>query len=73
MRSCDIPHFHIYIKKQKCHKTEKNYLGEICDITLIQVRDIDRGRTNVKNVLTLYVRIEEFHFYKITNKNGTLK
>ena len=39
----------------------------------IQVPDFDRGRTDSRNVLAVVVGIKDSDFYKLANKNGTLK
>ncbi|CAG9813303.1 unnamed protein product [Phaedon cochleariae] len=37
------------------------------------IPDVDRGRTDPRNVLAIVVGIEDSDFYKLANKNGTLK
>ncbi|GFS95536.1 KRAB-A domain-containing protein 2 [Nephila pilipes] len=39
----------------------------------IQVPDVDRRRTDYRNVLAVVVGIEDSDFYKLANENGTLK
>ena len=46
---------------------------QIRDSVRIQVPDFDRGRTDSRNVLAVVVGIEDSDFYKLANKNGTLK
>ncbi|XP_053309752.1 KRAB-A domain-containing protein 2-like [Spea bombifrons] len=47
--------------------------AQIGDSVRIQVPDVDRGRTDSRNVLAVVVGIEDSDFYKLANKNGTLK
>ena len=47
--------------------------AQIGDTVRIQVPDVDRGRTDSRNVLAVVVGIEDSDFYKLANKNGTLK
>lgn len=47
--------------------------AQIGDTVRIQVPDVDRGRTDARNVLAVVVGIEDSDFYKLANKNGTLK
>ncbi|XP_049791484.1 uncharacterized protein LOC126198880 [Schistocerca nitens] len=46
---------------------------QIGDNVQIQVTDVDRGHTDSQNVLAVVVGIEDSDFYKLANKNGTLK
>ncbi|XP_046987116.1 uncharacterized protein LOC124575152 [Schistocerca americana] len=46
---------------------------QICDNVRIQVPDVDRGHTGSQSVLAVVVGIEDSDFYKLTNKNSTLK
>ncbi|GBN67396.1 KRAB-A domain-containing protein 2 [Araneus ventricosus] len=46
---------------------------QIGDTVRIQVPDVDRGRTDGRKVLAVVVGIEDSDFYKLANKNGTLK
>ncbi|GBM82049.1 hypothetical protein AVEN_56191-1 [Araneus ventricosus] len=47
--------------------------AQIVDTVRIQVRDVDCGRTDGRNVLAFVVGIEDSDFYKLANKNGILK
>ncbi|GFS86528.1 KRAB-A domain-containing protein 2 [Nephila pilipes] len=47
--------------------------AQIGDTVRIQVPDVDRGRTDNRNVLAVVVGIEDSDFYKLANENGTLK
>ncbi|GFT89138.1 KRAB-A domain-containing protein 2 [Nephila pilipes] len=47
--------------------------AQIGDTVRLQVPDVDRGRTDNRNVLTVVVGIEDSDFYKLANENGTLK
>ncbi|XP_054734682.1 uncharacterized protein LOC129242145 [Anastrepha obliqua] len=47
--------------------------AQIGDNVQIQVPDGDRGHTDNRNVLAVVVGIENSDFYKLANKNGTLK
>ncbi|GBL79998.1 hypothetical protein AVEN_29020-1 [Araneus ventricosus] len=47
--------------------------AQIGDTVRIQVPDVDRGRTDGRNVLTVVVGIEDSDFYELANKNSTLK
>lgn len=47
--------------------------AQIGDNVRIQVPDVDCGRTDSRNVLVVVVGIEDSNFYKLANKNGTLK
>jgi hypothetical protein len=46
---------------------------QIGDTVRIQVPDVDRGRTDPRNVLAVVVGIENSDFYRLANKHGTLK
>jgi hypothetical protein len=47
--------------------------AQIGDTVRIQVPDVDRGRTDPRNVLAVVVGIEDSDFYRLANKHGTLK
>lgn len=47
--------------------------AQIGDTVRIQVPNVDRGRTDTRNVLAVVVGIEDANFYKLANKNGTFK
>ncbi|GFS68214.1 uncharacterized protein TNCV_1531181 [Trichonephila clavipes] len=47
--------------------------AQIDDTVRIQVPDVDRGRTDKRNVTLVVVRIEDSDFYKLANDNCTLK
>ncbi|KAK9679289.1 hypothetical protein QE152_g40145 [Popillia japonica] len=47
--------------------------AQIGDTVRIQVPDVDRGRTDPRNVLAIVVGIQNSDFNKLANKNGTLK
>ncbi|GFW55204.1 KRAB-A domain-containing protein 2 [Trichonephila clavipes] len=57
----------------ECH-LQTIALVQIVDAVRIQAPDVDRGRTDNRNVLAVVVvGIEDSDFYKLANKNGTLK
>ncbi|GFT16575.1 KRAB-A domain-containing protein 2 [Trichonephila clavipes] len=65
-----------YCKQQKCYElhTQKKFApAQIGDTVRIQVPDVDRGRTENRNVLAVVVGIEDSNFYKLANENGTQK
>jgi hypothetical protein len=47
--------------------------AQIGDTVRIQVPDVDRGRTDPRNVLAVVAGIENSDFYRLANKHGTLK
>nr|XP_012137514.1 PREDICTED: uncharacterized protein LOC105662085 [Megachile rotundata] len=47
--------------------------AQIGDTVRIQVPNVDRSRTDSRNVLAVVVGMEDSDFYKLANKNGTLK
>lgn len=47
--------------------------ARIGDVIRIQVSDVDRCRADLQNVLLLVVAIDNLDFYKLSNKDGTLK
>ncbi|GFU77812.1 KRAB-A domain-containing protein 2 [Trichonephila clavipes] len=47
--------------------------AQIRDTVRIQVPDVDRVRTDNRNVLAVVVGIEDSDFYKLANENGILK
>ncbi|GFW69629.1 KRAB-A domain-containing protein 2 [Trichonephila clavipes] len=47
--------------------------AQIGDTEWIQILDVDRGRTDKRNVLVVVVGIEDSDFYKLANENGNLE
>ena len=73
--------YHTALTSPDCTVSRLNLLGttqkqfppvQIGNSVRIQVPDVDRGRTNRRNVLAV-VGIEDSDFYKLANKNSTLK
>ncbi|KAJ8961455.1 hypothetical protein NQ318_014703 [Aromia moschata] len=65
----------LVLQATKMIKTSKKKFppAHIGDTVRIQVPDIDRGRTDPRNVLAVVVGIEDSDFYKLATKDGTLK
>ncbi|CAH1382882.1 unnamed protein product [Tenebrio molitor] len=47
--------------------------AQIGDTVRIQVPDVDRGRTDPRNVLAVVAGIEDSDFYRLANKHGILE
>lgn len=60
--------------QRKCCKPQKEFPpAQIDGIVQIQVSDVDRDRTDARNVLVVVIGIEDSDFYKLASKNGILK
>nr|XP_012151860.1 PREDICTED: uncharacterized protein LOC105663967 [Megachile rotundata] len=65
----------LLLQATKMLQTSQNQFppAQIGDTVRIQVPDVDRGRTDSRNVLAVVIGIEDSDFYKLANKNGTLR
>ncbi|XP_055944438.1 uncharacterized protein LOC129975400 [Argiope bruennichi] len=65
----------LLLQATKMLRTSQNQFPPVQtgDTVRIQVPDVNRGRTDNRNVLAVVVGIEDSDFYKLANENGTLK
>ena len=63
------------VQARKMLKTsnEKFAPASIGDTVRVKIPDVDRGRTDSRNVLAVITDVEDEDFYKLANENGTLK